>query len=332
MKLSIAMATYNGGRYLSRQLKSFTDQDRLPDELIVSDDRSSDNTLAILHEFSRTAPFPVDIQVNAERLGPTLNFDRALSRATGDIVLLSDQDDVWYGTKLAAIEALADSNPDVGCFIFDAMLVDKNLQPGTWTKMEQIALAGLPPTAMVMGCCAAFRRDLLSILLPIPPSVPAHDNWLVQVADLLGQSMRLPEVHQSYRRHESNVSDFFVNRLDRPGLPTRLATGALEYIRRATTGGGLFEEYQFLGAAISRMEDRRVEISRLLGPDSGCIVQGVHARQALLDRRLKVRALPRIRRIPVLLAMWRAGDYQGPTASRMLKDFLVTDQCRANRA
>ena len=168
MKLSIAMATYNGERFLPAQLHSFVSQSRMPDELVVSDDQSTDGTVPLLLEFQRHAPFLVDIQVNPARLGPTRNFDQALARTTGDLVLLSDQDDVWFDTKIASLEAAALANVEKACFISDALLVDGDLKPSGKTKMGQIRNAGLPATDMVMGCCAAFRRSLLDVLLPIP--------------------------------------------------------------------------------------------------------------------------------------------------------------------
>ena len=144
MKLSIAMATYNGSAFLAEQLQSFVDQSRLPDEIVICDDQSTDETLPILRAFAQSAPFSVTIHVNRERLGPTLNFDRALAMTSGELVFLSDQDDVWFREKLASVEADADARPGKACFINDAVLVDSALQPAGATKMAQIRRAGLP--------------------------------------------------------------------------------------------------------------------------------------------------------------------------------------------
>ena len=95
MRISIAMTTYNGSKYLNDQLKSFSQQDQAPDELIVCDDGSSDNTIKILEKFSLNAPFDVKIYQNESNLGFTKNFENALSKCTGDLIFLSDQDDIW---------------------------------------------------------------------------------------------------------------------------------------------------------------------------------------------------------------------------------------------
>jgi glycosyltransferase involved in cell wall biosynthesis len=100
LRLSIALATYNGEPYLAEQLESFATQRRRPDELVVCDDASTDATAAIVERFSYAAPFAVRLEVNATRLGCAGNFARALSLCTGDVLFLSDQDDVWLADKL----------------------------------------------------------------------------------------------------------------------------------------------------------------------------------------------------------------------------------------
>jgi len=92
--ISIALCTYNGEAYLSDQLASIVKQTQQPDELIACDDGSTDNTLQILDQFSGEAPFPVRVYLNQQRLGPTKNFEKAISLCSGDFIFLSDQDDV----------------------------------------------------------------------------------------------------------------------------------------------------------------------------------------------------------------------------------------------
>lgn len=94
-RVAIALATWNGERFLSEQLESYLKQTRLPDELVVSDDCSKDGTLDVLNEFARTAPFEVRILKNSERAGFAANFGRAIGACRADIILLSDQDDIW---------------------------------------------------------------------------------------------------------------------------------------------------------------------------------------------------------------------------------------------
>src|ERR1700751_1590888 len=96
MRVSIALAVYNGERFIAEQLESLANQTRLPDELIVSDDASTDQTVELIREFAARASFPVRLLLNDENVGCTRNFDRALRECNGDIIFLCDHDDVWY--------------------------------------------------------------------------------------------------------------------------------------------------------------------------------------------------------------------------------------------
>ena len=125
--ISIALATYNGELYLSELLNSISDQTTLPDELIISDDSSTDSTLEIANEFARNVTFSVKILINKERLGSTANFEVAIRSCSGDIIFLCDQDDVWYPYKIdRTVECLV-NNPSAGAVFSDADVVDKDL-------------------------------------------------------------------------------------------------------------------------------------------------------------------------------------------------------------
>src|SRR5581483_5816839 len=101
MRISIAMATYNGGQFIREQLDSLSRQTFLPCELVVCDDGSTDHTLAIVETFAASAPFAVRIHRNKKRLGFGPNFLKAASLCDGEVIAFSDQDDVWLETKLA---------------------------------------------------------------------------------------------------------------------------------------------------------------------------------------------------------------------------------------
>ena len=104
-RTSVALCTYNGARYLPEQLQSILGQTRLPGELVVFDDGSNDDTVALLRGFAERAPFPVRVSVNEGRVGPAENFSRAIAAATGEIILLCDQDDVWHADRVEQTEA-----------------------------------------------------------------------------------------------------------------------------------------------------------------------------------------------------------------------------------
>ena len=212
MKISIAMATYNGAQYIQDQLQSFVDQTRLPDELIITDDCSTDRTEAIVREFAKTAPFAVAFYRNEKNLGYGGNFNAALLKTTGDLVFLSDQDDVWFPEKIEHMVGVAVRNPKALVVMNDAVLTDSDLNEVGLTKVGQIRSAGFPMRFFVMGCCCGIRRELLDFCMPIPEGFKGHDNWIVDLADALGAKIIDDRVLQYYRRHESNESQFIANR------------------------------------------------------------------------------------------------------------------------
>ena len=116
--ISIAMCTYNGEAYLNGQLVSFVKQTQRPDELVACDDGSTDNTLQVLDQFSKEAPFPVRVYRSQQRLGPTKNFEKALSLCSGDFIFLSDQDDVWMPQKVNTLLQALKNNPGAAYVFF----------------------------------------------------------------------------------------------------------------------------------------------------------------------------------------------------------------------
>ena len=111
-RISIAMTTYNSERFVAEQLESFVRQERLPDELVVSDDASVDSTVEVVRGFAARAPFPVRLFVNQQHLGLTKNFERAIAESTGDIIFLSDADDSWYPHKILVMERALEGTPE----------------------------------------------------------------------------------------------------------------------------------------------------------------------------------------------------------------------------
>ena len=215
MKISVALCTYNGRENLVPQLLSLAWQKRLPDELIVCDDASTDDTVDKLHEFAKTAPFPIDIQVNPANLGSTKNFEQAITRCCGDVIALCDQDDAWKEQKLARIEASFLEDPRRALVISDADLLDET---GQWMPrrlwqelpffpaMQRQFNAGGGTDQMlrwnvVTGATAAFRADLRSIVLPIPDSW-VHDGWIGFVAAAVAPAHAIAEPLVDYRQHE----------------------------------------------------------------------------------------------------------------------------------
>lgn len=209
LKISIAMATYNGGKYLQEQLESFLAQTRLPDELVITDDCSTDNTMEIIQAFKAESPFRVVLIENQSRLGFVQNFSKAISLCSGDLIFMSDQDDVWFSTKIKHVVGIADERPDISVFINDALITFEDLSVASGTMIERRLSRGLSlETHLTNGCQTAVRRSFVSMMMPIPGFVRAHDIWFHDMAHHLGEKLIIPEVLQYWRRHEESTCGF----------------------------------------------------------------------------------------------------------------------------
>ena len=216
MKISVAMCTYNGADYLSDQLKSIMAQSRPPDEIVVCDDGSTDETQSLLKQFAATAPVRVSLHFNEKNLGSVRNFEKAIGLCTGDVIALSDQDDVWLPDKLRLIEAEFRKAPKAGLVFSDAEIVDENLKSLDRRMWDEVgfeaqkrklvrsgrALEVLITGWTVTGATMAFRSEFIKLALPIPDEIAMiHDGWIaLTVAAVAGVAM-IEEPLIKYRQH-----------------------------------------------------------------------------------------------------------------------------------
>jgi hypothetical protein len=221
------MATYNGARFLREQLDSFVAQTRPPHELVVGDDSSTDDTIAILEDFACTAPFPVRIYRNPKNLGFADNFLQTAERCDGDWIALSDQDDVWYPEKIERITAAIDrhSGNDLVMVVHQLDLVDGKLRP-TGQRLPAIRGTHISPRGsqsaswFVGGCAMTVRSDLVREIEwrqrpldqhawahgPGKKLMAAHDLWLSWLANSLGSTLLIAEPLACFRRHEGALT------------------------------------------------------------------------------------------------------------------------------
>jgi len=214
-KLSVALCTYNGAQFLGAQLESIANQTRLPDELVISDDCSTDSTVPIIRQFEARVSFPVRLYVNDRNIGSTPNFEHAISRCQGDVIALSDQDDVWLPTKLAKLERALDQDENIGMVFSDADLVDEGLHPlgrrlweFTFPQSDQDKFRDgrwvdvLMAYNVVTGATAAFRAGFRELVLPIP-EIPntIHDGWIALLVGALSKLTFISEPLILYRQH-----------------------------------------------------------------------------------------------------------------------------------
>ena len=217
MRISVAMCTYNGADFLPAQLASIAGQTRPPDEIIVSDDASTDDTRGLLQSFARSSSIPVSLYFSEENVGSVKNFERAIGLCTGDVIALSDQDDVWRAEKLARIEQSFADNPSAGLVFSDAEIVDENLnavgkrmwdEVGFDAHKQKLIRTGRSLEVLiygwtVTGATMAFRSEFAKLALPIPTNIEMiHDGWIALTIAAVAEVVFIPEPLVQYRQHE----------------------------------------------------------------------------------------------------------------------------------
>ena len=203
--ISVCIATYNGARYIGEQLASILPQLSAEDEVVVSDDGSTDGTIDIVRSLNDRRIRIVD---GPRRHSPTLNFERALRNAKGDYVFLADQDDVWLEGKVRrCVEELQKCD----CVVSDARVTDSCLNTTSESLLKLMhvrrgRLSNLLWRNGYTGCCMAFRREVLSKALPFPTDIPMHDIWIGNVAAFCGRLRFIDDRLLLFRRHDATAS------------------------------------------------------------------------------------------------------------------------------
>ncbi|CCH00647.1 putative glycosyltransferase epsH [Fibrella aestuarina BUZ 2] len=204
--VSVVLATYNGERFLKTQLDSIVQQTYPQLEVIVVDDRSTDATHDILQHYAARYPY-FSLVVNETNLGYIRNFEKGMLLANGDLIALSDQDDIWHPEKIRIlVEAMGDSDVVFG----DSRLIDDNDQPLgiNFSDIRQLqsfdsCLSFLIGNT-VSGHNMLITKSLLQRSLPFPLHIP-HDHWLCFVATFRQPVKFVPQLLVDYRQHATNV-------------------------------------------------------------------------------------------------------------------------------
>ncbi len=205
MKISVCIATYNGEKFISEQLASILCQLSSEDEVIISDDSSLDNTIGLIKLFNDDR---IKILENQNFKNPIFNFENALINSTGDIIFLSDQDDIWLPDKVKLMKPIVEKSHIVLCncsvvnekmeVICQSFFLTHHSKSGLWNNMLL--------RNSYMGCCMAFSRELLNIALPFPKNIPMHDSWIGLLGEIYFKPIFVEDCLVLYRRHSYNVS------------------------------------------------------------------------------------------------------------------------------
>ena len=204
-RVSVAMAAYNGEKYIKKQLESILCQLKEDDEIIISLDPSKDSTQKVIESMKdqRIKIF------QGPKKGVKKNFENALSHCQNEIIFLADQDDIWLEGKVEHVLSAFDQGASV--VMHDARIVDNENHTicASFFEMKNVKTGIIHNLIKngYMGCCMAFRKDLLQYVLPIPEYIYMHDQWIGMVGDKIGKNVLIDQPYLLYRRHGKNVSD-----------------------------------------------------------------------------------------------------------------------------
>ncbi len=215
-RTSIALATFQSARFLKQQLDSYLAQTRLPDELIVSDDHSTDGTQAIVADFKGEAPFPVTLVPNPGTRRIVWNFENAVRHCKGDIILFSDHDDVWLPNHVEKLAGILEADERILAVSSNSEVVDEELNRKGYTfeqseryprklheavmRFPKNQLELIARQRMLAGHGLAFRQSMVTLVLPFSPEC-LHDCWVYVLAAAVGRVAYVSEPLTLYRTH-----------------------------------------------------------------------------------------------------------------------------------
>ena len=206
--ISVAMATYNGEKYLEEQLDSILSQSLLPSEIIVCDDQSTDGTQEILDKYQQKGL--LKYFVNDNRLGFIGNFKRAVSlTSTDNYIALSDQDDIWYPTKVKEYLHIFLNDDFTSLIVSDIQLIDKDgyaLHRKFYKSNFKDKLYNNIIQNNFIGCSMAFRKEVKNFILPFPHNLAMHDWWIGTCCVIFGKVSYIDKKLIYYRRHDNNFT------------------------------------------------------------------------------------------------------------------------------
>ncbi len=312
--VSVALITFNGAEYVSEQLQSIFEQTRPPDEIVIYDDGSTDDTLVVIRQVINKLKKStlVKIFINERRLGYSQNFSRALSVCSGDYVFLSDQDDVWLPKKIEKVLGYFEQNPGLHLLIHDVDYCKEDLKRIGQTKIQRLEGNCNLETSFVVGMATAVRGTFLRICLPVPNiEGVAHDNWLHNCAAIIGCKGIIREVLALYRRHDAAVTSAGRLNVDFVTSARYLKKKLLPYF------WGLVAKKSDLGSmemsqVVKWLEESK-EVIIAKGFASRQIIEThVHnelLRVAHVRQRRQIQLQSRIKRVKPVILLYRNGGY-----------------------
>lgn len=207
IRISVAIATYNGGKYIKEQIDSIIENLEENDEIVISDDGSTDNTIEIINLYEDER---IKI-IQGPRDGVKKNFDNAIKACSGKYIFLSDQDDIWEKGKVEKVLKIFKSNEKCLCVVHDSCVFDTVTNEIIIESFYNYRKSGAGVIKNIIknsyiGCCMAFDSSMKKYILPIPNDIDMHDQWIGILCETKGKSIFIKDKLIKYRRHSDNVS------------------------------------------------------------------------------------------------------------------------------
>lgn len=327
ISVSVAMATFNGARYIREQLDSLAAQNYLPSELVITDDCSTDETPKLIEEFAARAPFPVLLHRNETRLGYRQNFMLATRFCKSELIAFCDQDDIWYPYKIEiSTEPFAD--PEVLMVHHDSDVFYEGILKTATLALPEPSVSmhrplTSPPWGIARGFTQLLRRSLLqfSDLWPLSRDETgeriAHDGWFFFLASVFGSIGHIPVPLAAYRQHGGNVYGFQKENLLLQAAQSMFTNYAVRY--------GSYEEAakvraSILASAKPRLEGLWQERAAAAEMQYGKLAHLLESRHALYTARNP------IDRLSTFYRLVRQGGYMdhwGLGRTSLLKDLFL---------
>lgn len=285
MKVSVAICTYNGAKFIEEQLRSILSQSRIPDEIVLRDDRSTDGTLELAGALLRSFPGRVDLRRNEQRFGVSRNFEGAIRACSGDAIFLSDQDDVWMPDKVDHMAGLLERDPEISWLFSDATCIDEQgarLSGSLWRTFglnrrvaegfrSGRAFEEILKAPRITGATMAVRARAARIALPVGPGW-VHDHWISMLLAYLGeQVVAIERPLISYRIHAAQEIGVRATTLAHR-LKRSRSTGGPQYLEEAAQVAG------FLSEADARARASGIEVPATRRRRGGSKVRHLEAR------------------------------------------------------
>lgn len=311
LKISVVIATCGRPELLSIQLNSILNQSVLPDEIIITEDQPSDGSGMVVSELD-FGTIKVHFFENEKKLGMVQNFGLALSKATGDLIFLCDDDDIWLKDKIKFMSQQMLNNDSLVICYHDVEFFDGTNASSGLTKYQNYKRLGIPVSSLVMGSASCFRRKLLLDILPIPEFEIGHDDWISFVSKCNGGFLHFDRVLQKYRRHNTNMSVIPENDTSQKSI------------------FGLFRRYSFV---LSKGYRHEMMIQNMLNQKRlKCIKERSKTLNNidLVERwvrdeenRLEMQSLSHLRRFPIIMSKIIKGHYRDKPWRNLVRDIAT---------